>query len=246
VSSAQWTEVTGSLSSSTVAAEATGGFDTPDGGGVACFGMHSLVVTEGAVAFFYVAPAPQTNFAPMPKGGIVTGVLRIEEGAGDGGVSPFLYIGLQGTSVADRAYMLGLAGSPPRIVLAKRALSEGLEDLIPDAPENGILLRSSATLEVGDWVHLWLEMLVRGNGDVSIIAKKNAVSDVTDPPDWEVPLGMEGPRNGAGFPGFYDDNLQIRSGSAPLLSGRAGYGAHFTDIGRRCFFDEVTVGKDNS
>lgn len=243
---ADWTLVTGSLSDSVVVAEATAGFDPPTGGGVATFGMHSIAVGTGAVAHFYVAPAPQVNFAPMPKGGIVTGALQIYPGAGEGGVTPFLFIGLQGTDVSNMAYMLGLAGSPPRIVLAKRALDEGLEDLIPDAPNNGILLRSTETFDVGDWIHLQLEMVVRDNGDVSIIARKNAVEDVSDTPDWQIPGGMQGPRFDAGFPGFYDDALQIRSGSAPLLSGRAGRGAYFSDVGRRCFFDEITVAKDAS
>lgn len=243
---ANWTIVSGSLSSGSVAHEATAGFDPPTGGALACYGFHSLALVDGAVARFYVAPAPQIGFAPMPKGGIISAAMQVYPGAGDGGVSPFLFLGLQGTNTSDVGYVLGLAGSPPRIVMAKRALADGLEDEVPDPPTNGILLRSTQTFEVGEWVHLQLEMVVRGNGDVSIIGRRNAVEDLTDPPDWEVIPGMEGPRSSAGFFGFYDDNLQIRSGSAPLLNGRGGYGAHFSDIGRRCFIDYVKVAKDAS
>lgn len=235
-----WSLLGTSLGIATVDRGATAGVAKPNGGGSFCYGYNSLAVTPGAVGLF----ASQVGFAPTTSGGTVRGAIQRGVSAGVSNFSPFLYLALQGPDVTDTCYMLGLAdGDPHHIVLKKGALSSGMDDLAPDPDVNGVLLRSTAAYTPGTWLHLRLDCIVQGTGDVLLQCYANdlATNPVTAPV-WVVIPGMEGDQ----FPsitGFIDDALQVNTGSAPLVGGRMGFAMQTADAQRRAFFDHVIVGR---
>lgn len=231
MSSADWTELTGGLAIASVDRGVTNGVPRANGGGNFLFGFNSLVVVTGAVGFF----TNQVNFAPMAKGGSVRGAIKRLPSGGPLGFSPVLFIGLQGTSVGDIGYMLGLGNSDPyHIVLKKGVFGTELQDLAPDAPANGVLMRSAGTYDNDTWHHLRLDMIVNANGDVLLQCFENnlAAHALGTAPVWTPIVGMEN---------FVDDALQINSGSAPLTTGRAGFGFWTNDVTRRSAVDHVEV-----
>lgn len=230
MSSSDWTELSDGLDVATVDRGVTTGIARPNGGGNFIFGFNSLTTSEGAVGFF----SNQVNFAPMAKGCSIRGAIQRGPSGGVINFAPFLLAGVQGTSVNDKAYILGLSDDDPHhIIVKKGVISTGLPDLAPNAPSNGILLRSTATYAVGTWLHIRIDMIVNLNGDVLIQCFENDldVNPVTAP-SWSAIAGMEN---------FIDDALQVNSGSAPFTSGRGGFGFYSKDVTRRGFFDHLQV-----
>lgn len=231
MSSADWAEAVDVLDEATVDRGVTTGIAGPSGGGAFVYGFNSRNNTPGAVARY----ATQTNFAPLAKGGRITGAVQRGVSGGPLNFSPFLFLGLQGTSVDDKAYLLGLQDdNPHRIVLRKGALSSGLP-AGGVGPSLGILARSTATYTPGTWLHLLLDMIVNVNGDVILKAKMNnlALHPVTTPVWEDIP----------GLGTIIDDALAVNTGTAALLSGRAGYGFVTQETTRRAYVDRISIAR---
>jgi len=196
------------------------------------FGFNSKVTADGAAGLF----TNQVNFAPMTKGGSIRGAIKRGLSGGNTGFAPMLFLGLQGTSVLDNGYILGIAdGDPSHITLKKGSLATGLPDLNPDPDgANGILLQSVKTVDIDEWVHVRLDMIVNTNGDVILQCFENDlnVNPIGDPPSWTPIVGMEQ---------IIDDALEVTTGSAAFTSGRAGFAFHSTDITRRGYFDHIEI-----
>lgn len=235
-----WTILTDSLGGASVARGVTAGIDKPNGGGSFVYGFNSKAVVDGAVGLF----ANLVNFAPMSKGGSVRGALKRAPSGGNTGFAPFLFIGLQGPSVNDLGYLLGIGDDEPgHIVLRKGAIVGGLPDLAPNPPSTSVLMRSTETFENDTWLHLRLDMIRQGSGDVllQVFANDLDVNPVTSPV-WERITGMEGPQYPS-IEGFVDDALGVNTGSAPYTSGRAGFAFRVEDVTRRGFFDHLEVAR---
>jgi hypothetical protein len=224
-----WTFLSDGLDAATVDRGVTTGIARPPGGGSFVFGTNSLSTAQGAVGLF----TNQVNFAPMAKGGSVRGAVQRGISGGALNFAPFLFVGLQGPSVNDLGYLLGLGdGDPHHIVLRKGALSAGLPDIPPGT--QGVLRRSTATFLPGAWVHLRLDMVVNQNGDVLLQVFQNdlVAHPLGGAPSWAAVPGMSE---------FIDDALGINSGSQPFTSGRAGFGFFTKDVTRRAAWDSIEV-----
>ena len=137
-----------------------------------------------------------------------------------------LFIGLQGSSVNDLGYLLGLSDNDPHeIILVKGSPIAGL-----DPTATSVLKSSSETFVPDTWLHLRLDMIVNPNGDVILKAFRNKL-DVTSP-TWDAIPGISD---------FTDDALSVNSGSAPFIGGRGGYAFETSDIQRRGFFDQFEL-----
>jgi hypothetical protein len=229
MSEMDWTFLNDGLDAATVDRGVTTGIARPPGGGSFVFGFNSLSTAQGAVALF----TNQLNFAPMAKGGSVRGAIQRGVSGGPLGFAPFFFVGLQGPSVNDLGYLLGLGdGDPHHVVLRKGALSGGLPDIPPGT--QGVLRRSTGTFMPGTWVHLRLDMIVNLNGDVLLQVFQNdlVANPLGGAPSWQPVPGMSE---------FIDDALGINSGSQPFTSGRAGFGFFTKDVTRRGFLDHVEV-----
>lgn len=226
---ADWTVAGSSLGSGVVRKGVTAGVTPPPGGGSFIYGFNSIDLTPGAVALF----ANQASFAPMAKGGRVTGVLKRGVSGGPEGFSPFLFIGLGGTDVSDVGYLLGLSdGDPSHVTLRKGSLLGGIPDVAP--PGSGVLRRSTEEVAIDTWWHLRLDMVVNLNGDVRLQVFKNDLSlhPIGGAPTWTAIAGMAE---------FVDDALGVNSGSLPYTSGRGGFGFASSDVTRRAYFDQIEV-----
>jgi hypothetical protein len=224
---ADWTYLKDGLDAAAVARGVTAGIARPPGGGQFLFGFNSLAAVQGAVGLFVALQ----DFAPLAKGGSIRACLQRGPGGGPTGFSPFLFLGAQGPSVGDRAYMLGLSDDDPHhVVLRKGAIALG----VGAAEDPGVLLRSADSFAQGTWIHLRLDAVVNPNGDVVLSALQNdlVAHPLGTAPDWK-PIGGMAP--------FIDDRLGINSGSAPLTSGRAGFAFSVKDTTRRVFVDAVEV-----
>ncbi len=224
-----WTFLNDGLDAATVDRGVTTGIARAPGGGAFVYGFNSLSTAQGVVALF----TNQLNFAPMQKGGSVRAAIQRGISGGPLNFAPFLFIGLQGPSVNDLGYLLGLGdGDPHHIVLRKGALSGGLPDIPPGT--QGVLRRSTATFTPGTWLHLRLDMVANQNGDVLLQVFQNDLSAhaLGTAPSWQPVPGMDE---------LVDDALGINSGSLPFTSGRAGFGFFTKDVTRRGFLDEVEV-----
>lgn len=225
--SSDWSFLSDGLDAATVSRGVTAGIERAPGGGRFLFGFNSRAAATGAVALACALP----DFAPLPRGGSIRGCVQRGPGGGPLGFSPFLFLCGQGTSVNDHAYMLGLSDDDPhRIVLRKGALAVG----IPDADGAGALLASSESFAQGEWLHLRLDAIANDTGDVVLEAFRNDLGahPLGTPPDWQPIAGMSR---------FIDDALAINTGSAPLTSGRAGFGFQTRDVTRRAFFDHLEL-----
>lgn len=233
MASTNWTELTDGLDSATVDRGVTNGISRPPSNisNNFLYGFNSLVVATGAVGFF----TNQVNFAPMAKGMSIRGAIKRGVSGGNENFAPMFMVGLQGTSVNDNAYLFGLGdGDPYHLILKKGAPSAGLADLVPDPPNNGILLRSTGSYSNDTWHHIRVDMIVNDNGDVTLQCFENdlAAQLIGDAPSWVAIPGMEE---------FIDDALQVNSGSAALTSGRAGFAFYTADVTRRGYFDHMEI-----
>lgn len=237
---ADWTVLSDSLGGASVAKGVTAGVLKPAGGGDFVYGFNSKAIVDGAVGLHN----NQANFVPMSKGGSVRGALKRAPGGGKTGFAPFLFVGLQGASVNDQGYLLGLGDDDPHhIVLRKGSLASGLPDVTPNPPTTDVLMRSTEAYEEDTWLHLRLDMILQGSGDVLLQVFMNDLdtNDVTAPV-WENITGMEGPQ----YPtilGFVDDALGVNTGTSPFTSGRGGFGFRVEDVTRRAFFDHLEIAR---
>lgn len=224
--------LSGGLDAASVARGVSAGFTPPAGGGSFVFGFNSLDTASGAVGL-YVNATNNSSFDPLiddsanPTGGSIRGAIQRPIGAGPINFAPFLFIGLQGTTVSDQGYLLGLSDNDPHeIVLRKGAPAGGL---LPTA--TGVLDLGSTTYTPGTWVHLRLDMIVNPNGDVVLKCFQNdlTANNVTAPVWAAIP----------GIADFIDDALAVNSGSAPFIGGRIGFGFQTADLQRRGYFDHI-------
>lgn len=230
MASADWTFISDTLDASTVARNVvtSGVVAMPNGGGSFCYGMNSRVVATGVVALF----TNLANFAPTTKGGKITGAIQRGVSGGLTGFAPFLFICLGGTSSADNCYQLGLGDSDAsHIILRKGAPGLGLPDNAPGT--NGVLRRSTDAVLLNAWTHLRLDAIKEPSGDVLLKCfMSNLGANAVTAPVWTAIPGMAD---------FTDDSLGINTGSAPLTSGRMGFGMYVSDTARRCYFDQITA-----
>lgn len=229
---ADWSVLADSLASGSVVRGVTAGFAPPNGGGSFVYAYNSLDASIGAVGFY----ANQVGFAPMPKGGRITAAIKRAPSGGPLNSSMFLFIGLQGNSVNDEGYLLGLSDADPsRIVLRKGSISGGLPDLAP-ATGNGILRRSTTSVDIDAdvWTHLRLDMIFNAVGDVRLQVFQNdlAAHALGTAPTWTAIAGMTE---------FVDDALGVNSGSAPFTSGYVGHAFRSSDVTRRAQIDHIEV-----
>lgn len=233
MATADWTELTDSLSSSDVKRGVTGGITTPSGGGTFAYGMRSTTVVSGAVGLF----TNQSNFAPTPtnKGASIKGCILRATSAGADGCSPSLFVGMQTSDVLGQCYLLGLSeGDPFRIVLAKGRFIDGCPDAAPGT--SGVLRRSTQTFPVGTWLHLRLDQRVNPNGDVVLtVYRNNLAVNAVGSPVWVAEPGLEQ---------FIDDALGANSGTLPFTQGRMGFGARFEDTHRRAYWDHLDSARE--
>lgn len=239
MASSDWTVLTDSQGLSDIDRGVTAGIARPPGGGDFIYGFNALTLVPGVAALC----ANQAGFAPMASGGTVRGAIQRGPSAGAENFAPFFFAGLQGTTVNDMAYMLGLGDADPHhIVLAKGFLSSGLSDAEPGS-ESATLLRSTAAYTPGTWLHLRLDMIVQASGDVLLQVFQNDLAQhPVHGPVWALVPGMEGPYHPS-FAGYVDDALGVNTGSQPLVGGRAGFGIYKADTQRRAYFDHLQVGR---
>jgi len=220
---ADWSFLGGSLDINTVDRGVTSGATPPPAGGSFVYAFNSLVQAGGAVGKY----PNQSGFDPAAKGSSIRGAVQRGAGGGSTGFSPFLFSQLQGNSVNDSGYKLGLSDEEPhRIVLRKGSIASGCPAV---SQTTGLLAQSSESFLVGDWLHLRLDAIVNLNDDVIL----NCYYSDLDAHDVDSPVWTAIP----GIAQFIDDHLGINSGSQPYTSGRMGFAFQVTEITRRSYFD---------
>ena len=235
MASADWTVLTDSLTSTSIARGVTAGLTPPNGGGSFVYAMNSLLSAVGVLGLYATPQAPNVNFSPMLSGGDIRGAIQRGVGGSTTGVAAMLFLGLGGNDVANLGYILGLAdGDPCHIELRKGSLALGLPDENVGGP-NKILARSSITVPEGTWMHLRLEMVCNGNGDTVLNCyMSDLTAHAVTSPVWTPIPGMSQ---------FIDDPAGINSGSLPFVGGYAGFAARVTDATRRAYFDQIQIAK---
>lgn len=221
---ADWTIAQDSLDANTVRRGSIQGITPPNGGGDFVYGFNSIDTSQGAVGVFHTG----NGFVPCPLGASARGGIQKGASGGDTDYQPFLFVALQGESVNDDAYMLGVSNNDPhKIALAKGPLSIGIT-------ETAILRESSANHEIGTWHHLRIDAVANENGDVVLNVSANDLSanPLSGAPTWESIAGMAE---------FVDDALGINSGSLPLVGGRAGFGFWTKQVTRRGYIAHVEL-----
>jgi hypothetical protein len=224
-----WAFLNNGLDSAAVSRGVTAGVAPPPGGGNFVYAFNSTALVKGAVGLF----CSLGNFAPLAQGGSIRGCIQRGPGGGPTGFSPFFFLGCQGDSVNDTAYMFGLSDEDPfRIVLRKGAVSVG----IPDSDGEGVLLASGQSFRQAAWLHIRLDMISNKNGDVVLRCFSNDLQShpLGRPPDWTPIQSMEL---------YVDDATGIHSGSPPLTSGRGGFAFAVSDVTRRGFFDHLEMAR---
>lgn len=228
MAASDWTTLPDGLDAVSLKRGVTTGVLRPNGGGNFCFAFNSTVATSGCAGLY----AAQDNFAPMAKGASVRGAIRRGAGGGPLNFAPMLFAGLQSNTVNANAYILGPDDDDPhRIVLRKGSLVTGLPAVAIGT--SGILKQGTETFLNDTWLHLRLDMIVNGNGDVILKAWKNdLLANSVAAPVWVAVPGCEQ---------FVDDALGINSGSSPYTSGYGGFAFQTKDISRRGYFDELEI-----
>lgn len=196
---------------------------TPPSGGDFVYAFNSAAAVTGASGLFYNG----VNFAPAAEGASIRGVIQKGPGGGTTGSTPILFIGLAGNSVNDSGYLLCLTNDDPaRIQLVKGSLTNG--------PAGTQLRQSDATYAIGTWLHLRLDAVVNGNGDValSVFANDLTANPIGGAFVWTAIPGMDA---------FIDDALGINSGSVPLVGGRIGFGCWVNDVTRRAYVANIEI-----
>jgi hypothetical protein len=109
--------LTDGIDANTLLRGVTAGVTPPPGGGTNVYAWNMAVEgITGAAGFKYTA----LDFDPMLNGGRISGALTRLPSAGTTGFAPLIYMSLQGSSVNDTGYLLGLQdGDPSNIVLRK-------------------------------------------------------------------------------------------------------------------------------
>lgn len=234
MASSDWAVLVNSIDNASLRSGVTSGITPPNGGGSFTYGFNSRTTGfDGARALKYTGAV---NFDPIPAnfGGRITGAVKRLPSGGTTGFAPFLYLLEQANDAAGDAYMIGLQDDDPSyIVLRKGSLANGLPAGLVD--ENGILRKSSESIAADTWVHLRLDVIVQGTGDVLLQMYQNDLdaNDVTTPV-WQAIGGMDD---------FIDDSLGINSGSLPYTGGRAGFGMYANDVSRRGAIDHITIAR---
>lgn len=211
--------LTGSLATSLVDRGVSNGFTPPNGGGSWLHGWHSLQPDVGASGLYYLTDPG--NFAPMAKGGRISCAMKRLLGVD---ATPFLFISLEGNSVGDSGYLIGLAHdeSPARLVVVKGPPSSGL-------PLASAIMQSSATYAVNSYIHIQVDIIRQPTDDVLISVWENDLTSFTvGTPTFVLVPGMEA---------FTDDHLGVNTGSQPFLGGYAGMGYYTKSTGRYAFHD---------
>jgi hypothetical protein len=234
MASTDWAILPNSIDNASLRSGVTSGLTPPNGGGSFVYGFNSRATGfAGSRVLKYTG----VNFDPFPgnTGGRITGALIRLPSGGQTGFAPFLYLLEQANDAAGDAYMLGLQDDDPSfIVLRKGSMSLGLPAGL--VGESGILRKSSASIDADTWVHLRMDVIVQGTGDVLIQVFQNdlTANDVTAPV-WEAIPGMDD---------YTDDSLGINTGSLPYVGGgRAGFGCFANDVSRRAAFDQITIAR---
>lgn len=229
---ANWTVLGSSVSIGNVRRGVTAGSTKPNGGGTYVYGFNSVAAVAGTVGLY----TNQANFIPTAEGGSIRAAVMRGPSASPTGFSPFLFIGGQGTSISDNAYMLGLSdASPSTLVLRKGALSEGIVD--GELGDDGILAKSTDTFDEGTWYHFRFDMIVNPSGDVVLRVYQNDLgANAVTAPVWALVDGLDAEDENAAF---IDDALGVNSGSLPYSSGYMGYGFQVDGLSRRSYFDHV-------
>lgn len=230
MASADWSTLANSIDNATIRSGVTSGITPPGGGGSFVYGFNSRTTGfDGARVLKYIS---DVNFNPIPsaKGGRITGAVKRMASGGQTGFAPFLYILEQANDANGEAYMLGLQDDDPSaIVLRKGVLALGLPAGL--IGENGVLRKSTESFATDTWLHLRLDAIVQGTGDVLLRVFRSESGDVTSPV-WAAVAGMDD---------FNDDQLGINSGSLPYTGGRVGFGMHANDASRRAAVDHITI-----
>lgn len=236
MATSDWTTLNDSLSQAVLDRGVTAGIPGPEGAGDFVFGFNSSgsTIVKGAAGLF----VNHTGVAPTDpnKGGSVRGYVQRGVSAGRLGFAPMLFAGLQGPSVNDEGYLLGLAdGDPHHVVLRKGRISDSVPDVAPGSQDingvGGILRRSSDSFQPGTWLHLRLDMIANTNGDVILQVFRNKAS-FGAAEIWEPIQGMDQ---------FIDDKLGVNSGSKPFTFGRMGFAFFSRDVNRRGYFDNLAI-----
>lgn len=226
---ADWTELNDSLGAGSVRRGVTAGITPPDGGGSFVYGFNSVDTAIGAVGFF----TNQVGFSPITKGVRIIGCMKRGTSGGATGFSPMLFASLDGLSVNDEGYLVGLGdGSPSRITLRKGSISGGLPDLDPGS--SGVLARGTETFDVDEWVHLRLDVIANPSGDVRLQVYQNDLdaNPLSGPPVWEAVPGLSE---------VIDDALGVNTGSVPFVGGYAGFAFRKSNVTRRAYFDHLEI-----
>ncbi len=202
------------------------GFALPPGGGTFVHGFNSKVTSVGVAGYF----VNKVNFSPMVKGTSIRGACSRALSGGAINFAPMLFGALQGTSVNDIGYLIGLDDDDPHhIVIRKGSIVTGLPS--SSVGTNGVLARSTISFEPGTWVHLRLDIITEPNNETLLQA---FWSDLEAHP-YTSPVWVPVP----GISDIVDDVLQVHTGSAPLLDGRAGFAFETRDVTRRGLFKRI-------
>lgn len=234
MASSDWAILPNSIDNTSLRSGVTSGLTPPNGGGSFVYAFNSRVTGfTGSRVLKYTGAV---NFDPFPgnTGGRITGAIKRVPSGGNTGFAPFLYLLEQANDAAGQAYMLGLQDDDPSsIVLRKGSMAEGLPAGLVN--ENGILRKSAASIDIDQWVHLRMDVVIQGTGDALIQVFQNDLD--TNPvtaPVWEAIAGMDD---------FTDDALGIATSSLPFTGGRAGFGMFANDVSRRAAFDQITIAR---
>jgi hypothetical protein len=224
-----WTELDDVLSSGSLARGVSAGFTPPPGGGSFVYGWNSLDASDGSHGLY----VNLVDFAPMALGGSIRACIKRAPSGGPLGFSAFLFMGLQGTSVNDEGYLLGLNNANPcRIELRKGSIAFGLPDVAPGG--SGVLRRGSSSVALDEWVHLRLDMISEELGDVRLQVFQNDLdaNPLGGAPVWDAIPGMAE---------FVDDALGVASGSVPFVSGYGGFAFQTSEVTRRAQVDHLDL-----